>query len=383
MIDFKKPIFNFCQIKNLLILKKNFWPVLLFIFVLLAGFLVFQGQERQKQKDYLVALQKIQEKVAQAENFIILKDANPDAKKQALSLLSETWIEIIPMTKLDGAIRDLALAEKEKIDSDLKDLNNLTKIDEPELIFEFDKQTFIPQKIIFNENSLYLFSPYVQDIFKIDNDSSSQFIDGGQKANEANVISDSSVLLFSKPDKIIFLKDDKVEETFFLKSFYSDFNFTNFTSFKENVYFFDTDTGEITRYGIPLAGDKDNPYKWFYNKNVQKPAGGKSIAVDGSVWILAKNNNFLKYYAGYLQETIIPSVFPEPKSLSKIIIPFGSPYIFALESVQKRVIIFDKEGKVVRQFESEKFDNLLDFTVSQNNKNIWLLNAQKIYKISL
>ena len=378
-----RPVFNFSELKNNKIFKKKFLPILLFLFILTVGFVVFQNQEKQKQKEYLATLQAIQEKVSQAESFMILKDVNPEAKKQALSLLSLAWDEIIPVTKLDGAVKKTALSLKEKIDNDLKNLNNLVKIEEPELIFEFNKQEFIPQKMVSDEKNLYFFSQYVPNIFKIDEAKNSQLIQENQKFNEASAVSADSVLLFSKPDKLTSIKNGQIEERFSLKLLSSDFNFTDFTSFQENIYFLDAGTGEITRYLAPLSEGKDNPQKWFFSKNAQKPVDAKSIAVDGSVWILDKNNNLLRYYAGSLQQTINPSVFPEPKSFSKILIPYTSPYIFVLEPTQKRVVIFDKQGKVVKQFESEKFDNLLDFAVSQDGKTAWLLNAQDVYKISL
>jgi hypothetical protein len=382
MPTLKLPAFKF-RIPAIKMINKKFVQILLFIFILAVGFLIFQSQERQKQKEYLVNLQTIQEKVSQAENLMILQETNSQAKSQALSLLSDAWEKIILMTKLDGAIKTKALTLKEKVDTDLKNLNNLTKIDEPELVFEFDKKIFIPQKIISNEKNLYLFSPYVVNIFSIDQAKKGQFIQENQKFNEATALLDDSVLFFSKPETITSLKDEKVEAEFSLKSYYSDFNFTDLTSFKENIYFLDAASGDITRYTVPLADGKDNPEKWFFSRNAQKPVDAKSIAVDGSVWILDKNNNLLRYYAGYLQETITPDVFPAPKSFSKIIIPYGSAYIFILEPAQKRVVILDKTGKIFRQLESEKFDSLLDFTVSQNGQTIWLLNGQKIYKINL
>jgi len=42
-----------------------------------------------------------------------------------------------------------------------------------------------------------------------------------------------------------------------------------------------------------------------------------------------------------------------------------------------------KHGELVRQYQSEKFNNLLDFTVSQNGKIIYLLNAANVYKITV
>jgi len=376
----KLPVFNLR--KNNIIFRKKFLPILLFLSLLAVGFMIFQGQEKQKQKEYLLSLQTIREKVSQAENFMILKDTNSDAKKQALLLLSAAWDEIIPATKLSGQIKVEALSLKEIIDNDLKVLNNLVKVEEPELVFEFNKQEFIPQKIIYDEKNLYLFSPYVQNIFKIDENKNGQIVRENQKFSKASADESGHVFLFAKPDILTLIENSQINEKITLKLPYSGFNPIDFTTFKGSAYFLDAETAEIIRYLSPLTNNKENPLKWL-RSDVQKPLGAKSLAVDGSVWALDKDNNFLRYYAGNLQQTIIPSVFPEIKSFSKILIPFGSPHIFALEPAQNRVVIFDKQGKVIRQFESEKFDSLLDFAVSQKENTIWLLNAQRVYKINL
>jgi len=69
--------------------------------------------------------------------------------------------------------------------------------------------------------------------------------------------------------------------------------------------------------------------------------------------------------------------------LKKIFTSATLPYLYLLEPVQKRIIILDKKGQIVKQFQSQKFDNLLDFAISENGKTIYLLNGLKVYKILL
>jgi len=114
----------------------------------------------------------------------------------------------------------------------------------------------------------------------------------------------------------------------------------------------------------------------------KKASGAKSLAVDGSVWLLAKNNSLSRYYTGRLQEEISLEIFPEPKEFKKIFTSATLPYLYLLEPVQKRIIILDKKGQIIKQFQSQKFDNLLDFAISEDGKTIYLLNGLKLYKIN-
>jgi hypothetical protein len=42
-----------------------------------------------------------------------------------------------------------------------------------------------------------------------------------------------------------------------------------------------------------------------------------------------------------------------------------------------------KYGELVNQYSSDKFNNLLDMSVSKDEKEIYLLNGLKVYKIEL
>jgi hypothetical protein len=384
---FSMPVFRAPLIKltwpKIKLTKKNLESIGILVLFLVAGFLIFQGQEKQKQKEYLAQIQTIQENVSRAENYLAAPDKNPETKNQALILLSDAWSNIIPLTKMDGQIKKSAVLLKTKIDDDLKNLSNMTMLDEPETIFQFNKEVFIPQKLVFDEKNLYFFSPYVQNIFQIDENKNGQIVTVDQKFNEAAEVAQNNILFFSSPDKITSLENGQIKETLELRWAYSNADFSDLTVFKDNVYFLDSSSGEITKYSLPIAENYNSPQKWFWLKTFPRPDGGKSLAVDGSLWVLDKNNNFLKYYAGSLQETITPDIFPAPKNFSKIIIPYGSPYIFVLEPAQKRVVIFEKTGKVFKQYESKKFDSLLDFAVSQDGQIIFLLNGLKVYKINL
>ena len=107
------------------------------------------------------------------------------------------------------------------------------------------------------------------------------------------------------------------------------------------------------------------------------------MAIDGSVWFLSKNNSIDRYYSGKLQDNFVLKIFPEPKEFSQIFTSFNLSHVYVLEPAQKRIIVMGKSGQIVRQYQSQKFDNLLDFSVSEESNKIWLLNGLKVFEISL
>ena len=351
-----------------------------FIFILAIGSIFFRAKEKGEIKNYSQELQEIQEKFNTANSFLILEEANPESIRKANSLLKESWDRISSLTKetislsrdFNGQVSSL---ENEIVEK-LSELNGLEEIESPEPFFEFERTFFIPHKILSFNKDIYFFSPYAKNIFKLEEDKQSEIIETEQNIDSATTFNDS-ISFFSKPNRLIVFKGYITHSS--LKTSNSDFNFNDFSSFNKNLYFFDKKTGEIIKYPYVGSLKWGSPTSWL-NTKTQKTAGAESFAVDGSVWVLDENSIY-KYYAGSFQEELNLEIFPIPNSFSKILTSPTLSYLYILEPVQKRIIVLDKSGKIIKQFHSENFDNLLDFSVSENGKTIYLLNGLKVYKI--
>lgn len=364
--------------------NKKITLILALIIFLAVGFFVFEKKEEKELKEYQGQINQIQEKINKADSYLIVADYNPQAKKNANTLLKEAWDEISPLVSLasifPSAFANQVLNLKNTISENLYQLNKFVEISEPELVFEFKPKEFIPQKIISSRNNIYLFSPYSENVSRIDQENKSEILKINKKLSLAAILSDS-VVFFSKPNQIINLKENQFSEPAYLETPYPDFDFNVLSSYRLNLYFLDNKKGLIIRYSYLNELLWEAPLSWLH-PTIKNATDFKSMAVDGSVWLLTKNNAIKRYYAGRLQKTINLEIFPPAKILSKIFTSSQLPYLYLLEPVQKRIIILDKSGQIIRQYQSEKFDNLLDFAVSEDGKTIYLLNGLKVYKIT-
>lgn len=360
-------------------LNKNLILVLILIFLLFFGFLVAQKEERKKLEEYQNVLKEIQEKNNLAESFLILKETKPEAAKNANILFMECWNKISPLVKLSPNLpknfANQIISLNEEISKNLYQLNNLISIEEPQIFFEFSFKDFIPLKMIAFQDELYFFNPTAENVFKIGKNLKPEVIEINQKFNLASELEDS-VAFFSPPNSLAILSD-KTWNTAKLKEPYPDSNFDDFYSFRENLYFLDKKAGQIIKY--PYYGNFQwgEPELWL-----KKAASAKALTIDGSIWVLSKNNSIEKYDNGKLSEKIELIIFPQLKDLTKIFTSSTLPYLYILEPTQNRIIILNKRGEIIKQFQSKKFDNLLDFAVSQNGKTIYLLNGLKVYQIN-
>ena len=372
--------------------RKNLILVLIFALVLIIGFYLFQFQEKREiakiEKNFI----QIQEKNQKAENFLILKNY-----QEANLLFLETWGELssiektLPESEKALNFKNEILVLKGKVESSLSKLNNLIKIEEPELLFNFSQTKLAPQKMVKIGGKLYFFNPATENLFWIDIfKKTGEEIKTERKFNFAQPLNSNSIIFFSKPDILtVFTEPNQFSESK-IELPAGDFDFIDFKKFYSNFYLLDKKQGEILKCSL----QKCQP--WFSKESSKKPENAISLAIDGSIWILNKGDTINRYWSGLYQETLKFDIFPKLEKPTKISIPPTLPYFYILEPAKNRILIIKKsgspsqvfgekiwEGEVIKQFQSDKFDNLKDFAISEDGRTIWLLNSLILYQVPL
>ena len=353
--------------------SKKIVLILVWILILFLGYSYSSYEEKKEFQRYEEVLTDFQKKYEQAESYLITK--NQRLNKEGEEILRGISNDVSPFLskKMPSKLKDEFDLFNKKTLKELFELNKLEMI-EPELVFEFKPREFIPQKMISSNGSLYFFSPLVTKIFELEKG----VFETENKLNfGANF--DDQILFFSKPDQIIVLKEGEIFKVF-LKSPYPEFDPNDLSIFNKNLYFLDKKEGRIVKYSWQKGFQWQEPRISIEN---EKLIGAKSIAIDSTIWVLGVNNKVFEIFGGKIQKEIDLEIFPEIKDFSKIYTSSALPYLFILEPVQKRIIILEKSGEIFKQFKSEKFDNLLDFSVSKDGKTIYLLNGLKLLKIPL
>lgn len=372
-IKVKTPKINF-QLRKKVIL------ILALIIIIILGIIISKFEEEKKIQGYQKNLNEIENKLNLAESYLILE--NPQIREKANSLLKESFEAISPLLKevksLPKDFQNQVFALNDKISNELLYLNKLENVENPELFFEFKPNEYIPQKFLISDNNIYFFSPYGKNLFKLSKDKKGEVLPIDKKFNSATTLEDS-ILFLTKPNQLTILNKGEFS-SFSLQEPYPDFSFDDVSSFGSNLYFLDKKDCKIIKYSYLKELKWGKPEIWLENPTLCQ---ANSIAIDGSVWVLEKDNSISKYYAGNFREKITPDIFPQAKDFSKIFTSHSLPYLYILEPAQKRIVILEKNGKIFKQFQSDKFDNLLDFAVSDDGKTIYLLNGLKVYKINL
>jgi hypothetical protein len=109
-------------------------------------------------------------------------------------------------------------------------------------------------------------------------------------------------------------------------------------------------------------------------------AGARSLAIDGHIYTLAANGKALKFMRGEPVDFSLRSIEPALEDPSKIIASPDKNHLYVLEPSKNRLILYDKDGYFLSQYESDSLKDLKDFLVDEANKTFYFLNGAQILK---
>ncbi len=359
------------------IFHKNTILVVAFILTLVIGSWIFDREKINPviaPEEFTEYFQEIENKITQAENFLII-----DEEEQARALLQEALEKTIALTESTNIkIREEALLQKKLIEDKLNPLNKVEKIENPLILYEFKPGDFNAQNIFLSEKNIYLFDAQSNNLAKLEQNNLENL-----NINKEFDLIDSwkdSILIFKKPDKLIILKNKEIIKEITLNGLDPDFNPKTFSTYYSNLYFLDNNKGRIIKVPSINSEEWDTAQNWLES---EKLINAKSISVGSSIRIINRDNKIDHYYRGDYQSTINPNISPAIKNIEKISNSINSSHLYLLEPSEKRIIILDNKGGLVKQLTSEKFSQLIDLDVSDDGKTIWLLDSNRIYKIEI
>ncbi|MFA5159869.1 MAG: hypothetical protein WC484_05120, partial [Candidatus Omnitrophota bacterium] len=110
-----------------------------------------------------------------------------------------------------------------------------------------------------------------------------------------------------------------------------------------------------------------------------------SFAIDttgtqSDVYFLKTTGEVNKFYDGLQQNFKLDAVDPTFQNASKIAVVKN---IYILEPANKRLVVFDKNGKFIKQYQSDKLTNPKDFFIDEAGKKAYFLNDSLVYEIDL
>ncbi|HNX11174.1 MAG TPA: 6-bladed beta-propeller [bacterium] len=154
-------------------------------------------------------------------------------------------------------------------------------------------------------------------------------------------------------------------------------------TYNNKLYILDKPKSQVYRYAL------DDQNNWTGGESRLKGSNDFSAVVSwsidnsttqGAIYLLKNNGQALKYFDGANQTFSLAAIEPALTQGNKIKV---AKNIYVLDSANKRIIVFSKDGKFIKQYQSEQFNSLTDMALDSAEKNIYLLNGPVIYQIKL
>ncbi len=144
-----------------------------------------------------------------------------------------------------------------------------------------------------------------------------------------------------------------------------------------NIYRVDNQARKIWKY-IPRKGKLAKPQPWLKKAvKVNWPATG--LAINGSLWLLEKNGQIDRFYAG--RQDSFPRQ-PEAPGARFLTTANNIPSLAFWSQEKKMLIVLSKKGQLISRLPL-KVDHLQGLVLTAGGKKVFLLTANKILQVTL
>ncbi len=381
----EKPPIEKPKIKIEFPIKKISFPrikINTFLIIILIIFLVLtliKGQIKEKEMaKFLLAFQEIQTKNTLLEASIAYKDLKK-AKFLAEEIKNKITL-IRAKTKIEKEIlENLKKAFEENIDK----LYGFERIREPKILIDFSS---------LDKNGEFTGLTHKNGYFFVFNQRTKEIYEFNQKTNKISPLvktdliiqkiinySSEELILIGQNDIRLFNIKNKKISPLKIESTTKELTINDLTIYENKLYILDKKNNQIFKY-LKVESGFGRETSWLKEKVDLKDI--VSFVIDGSIYLL-KGDEILKFYLGKKVNFNLENVYPSLEKAKKIFTEIDLKNIYLLEPKNKRVLIFEKNGKFVKQITSEKFTDLKDFIVDEKKNKIWLLNGSQIFSLDL
>jgi hypothetical protein len=157
-----------------------------------------------------------------------------------------------------------------------------------------------------------------------------------------------------------------------------------------NIYLLDSVGLQFWRYRPNGANYTNPPEPYFPPETTVDLKSVIDVGIDGYVWLLYSNGSMLKFLSGVQEPFALEQVDPPLEHavalwMDRADVPAGRIYI--ADAATNRVLVFDKEGKLLAQLTPVEHPNALqdlrDIYVDEITNTLYLLTKTALYQSPL
>ena len=144
-----------------------------------------------------------------------------------------------------------------------------------------------------------------------------------------------------------------------------------------------TISGDIlTRNSIKEDGSLDG-ILWGQNQDFRN---AKSMAIAYDIYIIKENGELVSYSNGLKTDFKVSGLEEPFKNPVKVVTNIDFSNIYVADAGKNRIVVINKEGELVKQFKNNDdslWRDIRSISVTADEKNIFVLDSNKIYKLNI
>ncbi|MDD3084261.1 MAG: hypothetical protein PHP82_04525, partial [Candidatus ainarchaeum sp.] len=215
------------------------------------------------------------------------------------------------------------------------------------------------------------------------------------KVTKNDSIKNNGISINEKNNKIYFLSENQVidideqEKISFNKIEIENYpQISSFDIYNNRPYLLNKDEKQIYRYEQIPKENLNSFNRWIKDDN--QNINPVYLITDYNIYLLDQDGSIYEYREGKQSQKFSTGDI-EPKINKANLMRLGKKYLCILDKEGKRFIVYNyqKSGNnmesinFINQYYSEKFDDLRDIMVDENNNKAYVLNGNVIYSINL
>ena len=356
----------------------------LFLFLLFAQSIAFLGG-KQIAKKQQIEENKITMEI-QDKQIDIEISLNYGDKEKAEKTALETKLMIQKLSSRTEKQKNLIKELEEKNQILLNKARDIF-IAKPELIASLSslKESFNPQKLFFSGQELYaldLESNIFSKTVLQNKETSFNEMPSEEKFKAAVLLDNENLLLVDAEGKLSKLNLKENSLTDYKINSEKEKEIRDAAIYQDKLYLLDIKNNQILKYK-KIQNEFSEEANWLKEKMTLEDS--TSFAIDGNVYLTKENGQILKLYKGKIENFNISNLKGEPiKEKIKVFTDLEMKFIYLLDSLNKRVVIINKENKTIeKQLKCEEFFAVNNLLILEKEKKIYLLSERNLFEIKI
>lgn len=392
-VNIEKPTFNFPKISQIITdskkkssifishhetneVGKRKKIIILIGVILFLGliFSIYFGIEKNKtqknERQYQLLKTDIE---SQIEKINQTKNLSLDSAREAATTAQQT---VDKMTALK-----IHQEEVENFNSQLKDILSQTGSSQnyiPDFFYDTNQISNNSQfqKIIFNDNKIYLLDPINGRIDYLDVDSkSTKSVLVSEKIKSAiNLALDKTNLYIMDKNNISLVDKDNIASKISL----TDINPTDFKFWNGSAYVVDSEKQTIWKF-TPNSSGFSKAQNWLKN-DAKLDSGTASISINGKIWVLYQNGTVVPFLSG-VKEEFTPNQTSQFTKTDNLDVTQEKELLSFIDN-DNTIYLYQKSGELLSKYNLGQLE-VKDIAFDEKNNFLYILGTdQKIYRQS-